>query len=283
MAWGLAMYGHLKQNQPSMHINTSTQLSASHSNRNLVHREIEKRETLQARFFAFSSAIAAETDAISLAKVLRVQLKEIFEINEYAVFGLNAEKSTYKPLLYDIDASAAKPANVRHPVQTESAINHAIDNIRTRECPVFLPLQDWEQLTAPLGYKSRAAGKYACRLLGVPIRIGQETIAVMTFSHDHYDKMRQELSLFKSILSQIAIVVCNIIAQIKISSQSTEITLYKKRLTDQQIQEKDNIVINHHNSEMIGECPAIRQVFRLIQQVASTDSTVLILGKDGNR
>ena len=34
-------------------------------------------------------------------------------------------------------------------------------------------------------------------------------------------------------------------------------------------------------NEMIGESPAIRQVFRLIQQVASTDCTVLILGKTG--
>jgi formate hydrogenlyase transcriptional activator len=35
------------------------------------------------------------------------------------------------------------------------------------------------------------------------------------------------------------------------------------------------------NTEMIGESAAIRQVFRLIQQVASTDCTVLILGKTG--
>jgi transcriptional regulator with GAF, ATPase, and Fis domain len=35
------------------------------------------------------------------------------------------------------------------------------------------------------------------------------------------------------------------------------------------------------NTQMIGESPAIQQVFRLIRQVASTDCTVLILGKTG--
>ena len=45
--------------------------------------------------------------------------------------------------------------------------------------------------------------------------------------------------------------------------------------------EKENIAINHNNTDMVGESPAIKQVFRLIQQVAPTDSTVLILGKTG--
>ena len=45
--------------------------------------------------------------------------------------------------------------------------------------------------------------------------------------------------------------------------------------------EKEKIAINHNNTDMVGESPAIKQVFRLIQQVAPTDSTVLILGKTG--
>jgi transcriptional regulator with GAF, ATPase, and Fis domain len=61
-----------------------------------------------------------------------------------------------------------------------------------------------------------------------------------------------------------------------------EIVLYQQ-LANKQKQEKENknIGINHNNTEMIGESPAIRQVFRLIQQVASTDCAVLILGKTG--
>src|SRR5258708_9783242 len=204
-----------------------------------------KRNTEQSRIFAFSNAIASEKDAILLAKVLKVQLKGLFDINEYAILGLDTEKSTCNPVLFDIDASAAKPAEVHDLLQKEIAVNNVLNHIVTGECPVFLSLRDWEQLTVPLGFSRRATGRYVSELLGVPIRIGQETIAVMIFSHENYNKMRKELSLFKCILSQIAIVVCNIIAHKKMSSHLMEIALYKKQLPDKQFQEKENTEINY--------------------------------------
>jgi formate hydrogenlyase transcriptional activator len=247
----------------------------------LAHREIEKRKTEQSRIFAFSSAIASEKDPILLAKVLKVQLKGLFDINEYAILGLNKEKSTFKPVLYDFDASAAKPTDIQDLLQKEVAAIPAISHILREECPVFLALQEWEQLTAPLCFKRRPAGKNLSQLLGVPIRIGQENIAVIIFSHENYNKMRQELCLFKCILSQIAIVVCNIIAHEKINSHLIEIALFKKAQSDNQLQGKENTEIKYDYAEMVGESPSIRQIFRLIGQVASVDSTVLILGKTG--
>ena len=247
----------------------------------LLHQEIEKRKTQQWRIFAFSNAIAGETDPILLAQVLKVHLKAIFDITEYAVLALNAEKTTYSPLLFDSDASTAKLSDVHHLFQQEMAVNPIINNLLTRECPESLPLKDWEELTALLHYRRRAAGKYSGQLLGVPIRLGQESIAVLIFSHENYDKMRHELCLFKSVLSQIAIVAGNIIAQKKINNQQHEITLYKKQLADKQIQEKAHIPVHHTPPEMVGQCPSVQEIFRLIQQVAPTDSTVLILGKTG--
>jgi formate hydrogenlyase transcriptional activator len=274
VAWGLTARGIMMTHPP-------TQLTVSGRNMELLYQEIEKRKTQQSRIFAFSNAIASERDRIVLAQVLKVQLKELFEINEYAIFGVNTEKSTYAPLLYDIDASAVKPVDVHELFQNEIPVNNVISTMLLKECPVFLSLQDWEQLTGPLCYKNRAAGKYSSKLLGVPIRMGQENIAVMIFSHENYDKMRKELSLFKSILSQIAIVVCNVIAHLKIGDQLIEISRYRKALADKQIQEKEEIEAMRTNGEMIGECPAMQQIFGLIRQVAPTDSTVLILGKTG--
>ena len=105
----------------------------------LLHQEIEKRKTQQWRIFAFSNAIAGETDPILLAQVLKVHLKAIFDITEYAVLGLNAEKTTYRPLLYDSDASTAKLADVHHFFQQEMAVNPIINNLLTRECPSLSP------------------------------------------------------------------------------------------------------------------------------------------------
>jgi formate hydrogenlyase transcriptional activator len=241
----------------------------------------EQAETEQSRIFAFSNAIASEKDPILLAKALAVQLNELFDINEYAILSLNKEKNTCTPVLFDIDSSTANPADVHDLLQREVAAIHAIIHILREECPVFLAFQDWEQLTAPLCFKRRPAGEYSSQLLCVPIRIGQENIAVMIFRHENYNKMRRELCLFKCILSQIALLVCNIIAHKKISNQQTEIAFYKRQLIDNQCHDKENREVNYDYAEMIGECPSIQEIYRLIQQVAPSDSTVLIMGKTG--
>ncbi len=267
-----------RQGQPLIVVNSA--IPPTHHTESALF-DHEKRKTEQSRIFNFSTAIASEKDPNLLAKALAIQLKDLFDINEYAILGLNTENNTYKPVLFDFDASAVKPSNVHELLQKETPANPVINQIVTEQCPVFLSLQDWEQLTVPLSFTSRAPGKYVSRFLGVPLRIGQENIAVMIFSHDNYNEMRRELSMFKCILSQIAILVCNIIAHEKINRHLIEIALYKKQLIDNQFQGKENTAINLDYSEMIGDGPAIQQIFQLIQQVAPANSTVLILGKTG--
>ena len=63
--------------------------------------------------------------------------------------------------------------------------------------------------------------------------------------------------------------------------QSTESSPKKNQLLDKQFQEKENTAIRYDNAEMVGECQSMQPIFRLIWQVASTNSTVLILGKTG--
>jgi formate hydrogenlyase transcriptional activator len=217
--------------------------------------------------FAFSNAMAAELDSNLLAGVLEIQLKGLFDIHEYAILGLNTGKDHYLPLLYGIDANATHPADIHDLLQKEAVLDHAIEHILTSESPVFLPA---------LCFRSSTPVRCARQLLGVPLRIGRGNIAVMIFSHGNYDQMRQELCLFRCILSQIAIVVCNLIAQVRLKHQITEISICKK-----EGQDPPNLASTPLFPEMVGGCPPMQQVFRLIRQVAPTDCTVLILGKTG--
>jgi formate hydrogenlyase transcriptional activator len=68
----------------------------------------------------------------------------------------------------------------------------------------------------------------------------------------------------------------------QLSAPSSTRNLYPVSSVDQLATlEKKNTEVNYDYAEMIGQCPPIQQVFRLIGQVASADSTVLILGKTG--
>lgn len=55
----------------------------------------------------------------------------------------------------------------------------------------------------------------------------------------------------------------------------------KKRLEMENLYLKEEIALKHNHAEIVGESPAIRRVLRQVEQVAKTDSTVLLLGETG--
>ncbi len=60
-----------------------------------------------------------------------------------------------------------------------------------------------------------------------------------------------------------------------------EIRILKDRLEAENLYLRDQIDIEYKHEEIIGQSPAIRKVLQQIEQVARTDSTVLILGETG--
>jgi formate hydrogenlyase transcriptional activator len=67
----------------------------------------------------------------------------------------------------------------------------------------------------------------------------------------------------------------------KIQKALSEIEMLKNRLEAENIYLRDQIHIEYKPDEIIGQSDAIRKVLRQVQQVANTDSTVLLLGETG--
>jgi len=67
----------------------------------------------------------------------------------------------------------------------------------------------------------------------------------------------------------------------KIQKALSEIEILKNRLETENIYLRDQIHIEYKPDEIIGRSDSIRRVLRQVQQVAATDSTVLLLGETG--
>src|SRR5205085_8468908 len=106
-------------------------------------------------------------------------------------------------------------------------------------------------------------------------------IAVWNFRHDSTNLTPDQYPLLKSICSQIAIAISNIVANEKVLNQLSEINKYKQQLEEEKIYLKEEIETTQNYSEILGESSEIRKVLRLVTQVASSDSTVLICGETG--
>ncbi|WP_229216556.1 sigma 54-interacting transcriptional regulator [Dyadobacter sp. 3J3] len=216
-----------------------------------ANEEIWRREEEKSSLLAFSNAIASVRDKCTLAQILKQQLKKLFKIDYYVIHTWCEDRETYWPMLFD-------PENE------------------------FLAHSDFEKIKNHnlSSYDDTILAAKDERLLSTWLRIGEESIAVMDFRHSGKNERFQE-NLFTGICSQIAIAVANIISSEKISKQICEINNYKQQLEEEKIYLKEEIEITQNYGEIIGESPAIQRTFRLVAQVASSDSTVLLLGETG--
>jgi transcriptional regulator with GAF, ATPase, and Fis domain len=67
----------------------------------------------------------------------------------------------------------------------------------------------------------------------------------------------------------------------RIQEALAEIRMLKERLEAENLYLRDQIDIEYKHDEIIGQSAAIRKVLQQVEQVAHTDSTVLILGETG--
>jgi transcriptional regulator with GAF, ATPase, and Fis domain len=131
--------------------------------------------------------------------------------------------------------------------------------------------------------------KYCQELGGVksflflPLNIGGIFTGLMSFASYRIkrtwpDTLLQRLRLLWEVF-------CNALerkrADQKIQNALAEIEQLRDRLEAENLYLRDQIDIEHKHEEIIGQSEAIRKVLLQVEQVANTDSTVLLLGETG--
>ncbi|HEV2479497.1 MAG TPA: sigma 54-interacting transcriptional regulator [Puia sp.] len=106
-------------------------------------------------------------------------------------------------------------------------------------------------------------------MYGLPLRAGDKNIGTIWLLANRLSPL-----LVKGICSQIAIAIANIQANEKLLA-------YKKQLEDENLYLKEQISTINNFSGIIGNSPAMQEVYRLISIVGGTNTTALILGESG--
>jgi len=86
-------------------------------------------------------------------------------------------------------------------------------------------------------------------------------------------------------LNLVAEVFCNALAgarsQQDLRQAYGEIEKLKQQLEKESVCLREEVTLEHHHNEVIGNSESIRRILRLAEQVAGTDSNVLVLGETG--
>jgi formate hydrogenlyase transcriptional activator len=98
------------------------------------------------------------------------------------------------------------------------------------------------------------------------------TLGLVRAEHKPYTK--DELDFLSQVSSQIAIAVENALAY-------REISRLKEKLAQEKLYLEDEIRSEFNFDQIVGDSPALRKVLQLVETVAPSDSTVLLLGETG--
>ncbi|WP_288879968.1 sigma 54-interacting transcriptional regulator [Pedobacter panaciterrae] len=247
-----------------------------------INQEILDKEREKTRLLEFSNALASVREKELLSVVLRTQLKELFGIDDYIVHALNEDKKSFTPLLFAQDAVFADQPEFIKQLDIQNDVYDGIFDVTlASKEPVIHNMEEIALRKNAPAYITAAKAVQLRKMVGVTLRIGEESIAIMNFRLEDVNQIHLNGNLFKSICSQLAIAVENIIANEKVIKQLAEIDRYKQQLEEERIYLKEEILTNQHYGEIVGESSAMQETFRLVTQVAPSDSTVLILGETG--
>jgi formate hydrogenlyase transcriptional activator len=87
-----------------------------------------------------------------------------------------------------------------------------------------------------------------------------------------YDHVRR--GFFEQVVSAVSVALDDCLAH-------EELRRLRDRLVAENVYLQEEITVEHNFEEIVGSSPAIRRVFKAVEQVAETDSTVLLLGPTG--
>jgi formate hydrogenlyase transcriptional activator len=139
--------------------------------------------------------------------------------------------------------------------------------------PVYLDRPDRERF--PSSVTAQFYDRGLKTLYCVPVAVHGRKLGVLGVASSREDALTEsDRELVNEITKQVAIATANAVAV-------RDLEALKDRLAQEKLYLEDEIRNELNFEEIIGQSPALRQVLQLVETVAGSDSTVLLLGETG--
>jgi formate hydrogenlyase transcriptional activator len=152
--------------------------------------------------------------------------------------------------------------------RSETSVGWVYDHQRSRVCG---NLQDSAQFANEL--RLAAEGIHSICIL--PMALQGKCIGTLSFVSRERDRYSEQDALFlQEVANQVVLAIRNM-------QSYDEIASLKGRLEKENVYLREELRAEHNFEEIVGNSPALLKVLRDVEQVAPTDSTVLIYGETG--
>jgi len=276
--------GNLFENKNGEHSDLPANKNSSLQERNtFLAEKLDQKEKENEVLLSLSNSIASIRNKLDLFEVIDQKLKKLFNFDDFVICLINDDKATHSAFVYNQKEDFLKTDGI----PPESSKKYTLDDgmckaMISAEKPIVFNVSEvltWSDAPAWLPFWHNKGIK---EMIGLKMVDGFGCIGFFYLYTRNLNSISNiYFDLLYGISLQISIAISNILANEKIERQLIEINEYKQKLEDEKSYLQEEIQHKYNHSEIIGQSNSLENIFRMINHVASSDSTVLILGETG--
>lgn len=244
---------------------------------------IQKREEEKSMLLSLSKKITSCRNIKDVHEIVVNKLAPYFLNNELMICLNNEDNLTHSCVVGSVTDETKNHPDFSRGATMKYFINDGVFNVIEEAVgPVIFDMQELKSRINRPFYVDFWNELNVAEIIGFPVRVNNKCIGGVTL----YPRVKnsfttRQLELLQAICSFVGIALFNISSFEKIQSQLEEIHRFKFRLEQENTYLKEQIKTASHYDAVIGFDNGLRNVFQLVSNVASSDSTVLITGETG--
>jgi formate hydrogenlyase transcriptional activator len=238
----------------------------------IAHGEVKALLETKTKLLQFGIDLRTQTDWKNLSATISHQFENLFSAADFAVTLINGEGKSHNLILHNQPGISG--------LNESYAMNNDVFlRLLKQGGPILFKREDF----LPAEKKSMSdlllSANSFDHAVGTVMSLGDEPVGFILFFGAGIENFSTERQLLESLSTQIAIVALHMRAQGRVNEQLAEIAGYKKELDRDKSHLIQEIRTLNHNGEIIGKGSKITKVLELVSNVAATDTTTLIMGK----
>jgi transcriptional regulator with GAF, ATPase, and Fis domain len=243
----------------------SSAVSNISANEDILSREREKSFLLD-----FSQEIAAVRSKDDLQAAISRALQQLLNTKLAMIRIIEDDGIALTPYLWD-DTQFADVQEIFNLLtsRTVTVDDYYFARVLASDEPISIDVEEEDRKKSSPHYVRLWKALGLKKVYASALRVGQKNLGVMFFLSDELN-----LNLLKGLCAQISIAISNIRSNEKVMA-------YKQLLEIENDELKEQMRTIYNFSEIVGSGPEMQEVYHLMSLVASSVSTVLLLGETG--
>lgn len=215
-----------------------------------------------------NNAIITNLTQEALLRSISEALHRFIGFDRCAITLYQPERDTFRFLAVEGELSSDYFQTGMEARRSETSVGWVYDHQQPRVCG---DLQDSSQFAN----ERRLAAEGIHSICVLPMVLQGKSIGTLSFVSQERDRYSEQDALFlQEVANQVVLAIRNM-------QSYDEIAGLKGRLEKENVYLREELRAEHNFEEIVGNSPALLKVLRDVEQVAPTDSTVLIFGETG--